>query len=59
MEIRNARRLLRMRTIAFVRCGFPVYDRVGYHKYGFMGYHGGVYLTDRITNAILEWGERG
>ncbi|MBE9594377.1 MAG: nitrogenase molybdenum-iron protein subunit beta, partial [Proteobacteria bacterium] len=45
--------------IAFVRCGFPVYDRVGYHRYGFMGYHGGVYLTDMITNAILEWGERG
>lgn len=58
LEIRNARRLLRMRTIAFVRCGFPVYDRVGYHRYGIMGYHGGVYLTDRITNAILEWGER-
>jgi nitrogenase molybdenum-iron protein beta chain len=45
--------------IAFVRCGFPVYDRVGYHRYGFMGYHGGRYLTDMITNAILEWGERG
>ncbi|NOR77780.1 MAG: nitrogenase [Methanophagales archaeon] len=44
---------------AFVRCGFPVYDRVGYHRYGIMGYHGGMYLTDMITNAILEWGERG
>ena len=44
--------------IAFVRCGFPVYDRVGYHRYGIMGYHGGMYLTDMITNAILEWGER-
>ncbi len=45
--------------IAFVRCGFPVYDRVGYHRYGIMGYHGGIYLTDMITNAILERGERG
>jgi nitrogenase molybdenum-iron protein beta chain len=45
--------------VAFVRCGFPVYDRVGYHRYGIMGYHGGIYLTDMITNAILEWGERG
>lgn len=45
--------------VAFVRCGFPVYDRVGYHRYGIMGYHGGVYLTDMITNAILEWEERG
>jgi len=43
---------------AFVRCGFPVYDRVGYQWYGIRGYHGGVYLTDMITNAILEWGER-
>ncbi len=40
--------------IAFVRCGFPVYDRVGYHRYGIMGYRGGIYLTDMITNAILE-----
>jgi len=23
--------------VAFVRCGFPVYDRVGYHRYGVMG----------------------
>lgn len=44
--------------VAFVRCGFPVYDRVGYHRYGIMGYHGGMYLTDMITNAILEWEER-
>ena len=44
--------------VAFVRCGFPVYDRVGYHRYGVTGYHGGIYLTDMITNAILEWGER-
>ncbi len=44
--------------VAFVRCGFPVYDRVGYHRYGIMGYHGGVYLTDMIMNAILEWEER-
>ena len=40
--------------LAFVRCGFPVYDRVGYHRYGIMGYHGGTYLTDLITNSILE-----
>ncbi len=40
--------------IAFVRCGFPVYDRVGYHRYGIMGYRGGIYLSDLITNSILE-----
>ena len=45
--------------IAFVRCGFPVYDRVGYHRYGITGYHGGIYLTDMITNAIIEREERG
>lgn len=40
--------------VAFVRCGFPVYDRVGYYRYGIMGYHGGIYLLDLITNAILD-----
>jgi hypothetical protein len=45
--------------VAFVRCGFPVYNRVGYLRYGFMGYYCGVYLTNRIMNAILEWGIGG
>ena len=58
-EIDNWRwRDIEREDVAFVRCGFPVYDRVGYHRYGIMGYHGGIYLTDMITNAILEWGER-
>jgi len=42
------------KDVAFVRCGVLVYERVGYHRYGIMGYHGGMYLTDMITNAILE-----
>ena len=42
--------------IAFIRVGFPVYDRVGYHRYGIMGYQGGIYLSDLITNSILEKG---
>ena len=47
-------------NIAFVRCGFPVYDRIGYYRYGIMGYHGGIYLSDLIANAILDrYGQYG
>lgn len=42
--------------ITFVRVGFPVYDRVGYHRYGIMGYRGATYLSDLIVNSILENG---
>jgi nitrogenase molybdenum-iron protein beta chain len=39
---------------AFVRVGFPVYDRVGYQRRAIIGYGGGINLVDRITNAIPD-----
>ncbi|MBU4547782.1 MAG: nitrogenase molybdenum-iron protein subunit beta, partial [Euryarchaeota archaeon] len=40
--------------IPLVRVGFPVYDRVGYHRVPIVGYRGGINLLDRITNTVLE-----
>jgi nitrogenase molybdenum-iron protein beta chain len=40
--------------IPLIRIGFPVYDRVGYQRQSIVGYRGGLYLMDLITNTILE-----
>lgn len=40
--------------IPLIRVGFPVYDRVGYHRVPVVGYNGGVNLMDRITNTVFE-----
>ena len=40
--------------IPLIRVGFPVYDRVGYQRQPIVGYRGGLYLMDLITNTILE-----
>jgi nitrogenase molybdenum-iron protein beta chain len=40
--------------IPLIRVGFPVYDRVGYQRQPILGYRGGLYLMDLITNTILE-----
>jgi len=40
--------------IPLIRVGYPVYDRVGYHRVPIVGYNGGVNLIDRITNAVFE-----
>jgi len=40
--------------IPLIRVGFPVYDRVGYQRKPILGYRGGLYLMDLITNTILE-----
>jgi nitrogenase molybdenum-iron protein beta chain len=40
--------------IPLIRVGFPVYDRVGYQRQSIVGYRGGLYLMDLITNTILE-----
>ena len=40
--------------IPLIRVGFPVYDRVGYQRQPILGYSGGLYLMDLITNTILE-----
>lgn len=38
-----------------VRVGFPVYDRVGYFRYGITGYKGSIWLLDLIVNSILDY----
>ncbi len=40
--------------IPLVRVGFPIEDRFGYHRRNIMGYRGGMYLVDEITNAFLS-----
>lgn len=40
--------------IPLIRMGFPVYDRVGYQRQPVLGYRGGLYLMDLITNTVLE-----
>jgi nitrogenase molybdenum-iron protein beta chain len=40
--------------IPLIRVGFPVYDRIGYQRQPIVGYRGGLYLMDLITNTILE-----
>jgi len=39
--------------VPLIRAGFPVEDRYGYHRRSVVGYKGGVYLVDKITNALL------
>jgi nitrogenase molybdenum-iron protein beta chain len=39
--------------IPLIRAGFPVEDRYGYHRRSVVGYNGGIYLVDKITNALL------
>ncbi len=36
-----------------IRVGFPIEERFGYHRRAIVGYRGGIYLVDKITNAIL------
>lgn len=40
--------------IPLVRVGFPIEDRFGYHRRNILGYRGGMYLVDEITNAFLS-----
>ncbi|GCC10464.1 nitrogenase molybdenum-iron protein beta chain [archaeon] len=39
--------------IPLIRMGFPIEDRFGYHRRAIVGYRGGIYLVDKITNAVL------
>ncbi len=50
----DGRLIARDLDIPLVRVGFPVYDRVGYHRVPIVGYRGGINLLDRITNTVLE-----
>ncbi len=50
----DARLMAKEYGIPLVRVGFPVYDRVGYHRRPIVGYNGGIHLIDLITNTVLE-----
>ena len=50
----DARLMAKEAGIPLIRVGFPVYDRVGYHRYPIVGYNGGIHLIDLITNTVLE-----
>ncbi len=39
--------------VPLIRVGFPIEDRFGYHRRAVVGYRGGMYLVDEITNTIL------
>jgi len=41
--------------VPVVRLGFPVYDRVGYHRRAIVGYRGSLRLLDLIVNSLLEF----
>ena len=45
-------------AIPLVRVGFPIEDRYGYQRRAIVGYNGGIYLVDKITNTILENGKK-
>ena len=50
----DARLMAKENDIPLVRVGYPVYDRVGYHRRPIVGYNGGIQLMDLITNTVLE-----
>ncbi|HEY0196795.1 MAG TPA: nitrogenase component 1 [Methanobacterium sp.] len=50
----DARLMAKEAEIPLVRVGFPVYDRVGYHRHPIVGYNGGIHLINLITNTVLE-----
>lgn len=48
-------RLISLDTgIPLIRVGFPIYDRVGYHRHPIMGYNGAARLMELITNTVIE-----
>jgi nitrogenase molybdenum-iron protein beta chain len=50
----DARLMAKEYGIPLVRVGYPIYDRVGYHRQPIIGYNGGIHLIDLITNTIME-----
>ena len=48
------KQIARAEDIPFVRAGFPVIDRYGGPLQAIVGYKGGMYLVERITNALLD-----
>jgi nitrogenase molybdenum-iron protein beta chain len=50
----HGKHIARAENIAFVRFGFPIMDRYGYHYWPVVGYKGGIRLVEMICNAILD-----
>ncbi|MCC7557679.1 MAG: nitrogenase molybdenum-iron protein subunit beta, partial [Methanobacteriaceae archaeon] len=50
----DGRLIARYLDIPLVRFGFPVFDRVGYHRNPIIGYNGGLNLINLLTNTVLE-----
>lgn len=46
-------KISRERNIPFVRCGFPIHDRVGGPRFLHVGYAGAMNLLDHVTNTLL------
>lgn len=42
----------------FVRCGFPIMDRMGHSYFSFMGYRGGLRLVEKMLDALLDRQDR-
>ncbi|QEN04591.1 nitrogenase [Thiospirochaeta perfilievii] len=46
-------KIARDRDIPFVRCGFPIHDRIGGPRFLHIGYKGAMNLLDHVTNTLL------
>lgn len=46
-------KIARDRNIPFVRCGFPIHDRIGGPRFLHVGYAGAMNLLDQVTNTLL------
>lgn len=50
--------IARDEDIPFIRFGFPILDRIGHIYFPTVGYRGGIYLLERILNALLDRKDR-
>jgi len=48
------KQIARAEDIPFIRAGFPVIDRYGGPLHPIVGYNGGTYLVEKITNALMD-----
>ena len=44
--------------IPYVRCGFPILDRMGHSYFSFMGYRGALRLMEKILDVLLDRKDR-
>ena len=50
--------IARDEDIPYVRCGFPILDRMGHSYFSFMGYRGGLRLVEKLLDVILDRKDR-